>query len=61
METIKNFNLNEYNFILSKSLEIIFGIIFLFIGLWVIKKFIKALDRLMTKRNIDPSLIPFLK
>ena len=61
METIKNFNLTEYNFILSKSLEIIFGIIFLFIGLWIIKKFIKALDRLMTKRNIDPSLIPFLK
>ena len=27
METINNFNLNEYNFILSKSLEIIFGII----------------------------------
>ena len=26
METIKNFNLTEYDFILSKSLEIIFGI-----------------------------------
>ena len=26
METLKNFNLTEYNFILSKSLEIIFGI-----------------------------------
>ena len=61
METIKNFNLTEYNFILSKSLEIIFGIVFLFIGLWIIKKFIQGLDRLMTKRNIDPSLIPFLK
>ena len=61
METIKNFNLTEYDFILSKSLEIIFGIVFLFIGLWIIKKFIQGLDRLMTKRNIDPSLIPFLK
>ena len=61
METLKNFNFTEYNFILSKSLEIIFGIVFLFIGLWIIKKFIKGLDRLMTKRNIDPSLIPFLK
>ena len=61
METLKNFNFTEYNFILSKSLEIIFGIVFLFIGLWIIKKFIQGLDRLMTKRNIDPSLIPFLK
>ena len=56
-----DFNLNDYDFLISKSLEIILGLVFLIFGIWVIKKFIVNLERLLTKKNIDPSLVSFLK
>jgi small conductance mechanosensitive channel len=37
------------------------AVISLIIGLWVIKAMVNGAGRMMTKRNIDPSLIPFLK
>ena len=56
-----NFNLNDYDFLISKSLEIILGLAFLIFGIWIIKKFIIGLEKLLKKKNIDPSLVSFLK
>ena len=36
------------------------AIVTLLIGLWVINAFVKFLKKTMTKREADPSLIPFL-
>ena len=35
-------------------------VVLLFFGLWVIKRIESGVRKLMTKRNLDPSLIPFL-
>ena len=56
-----DFNLNDYDFLISKSLEIILGLVFLIFGIWIIKKFIVGLEKLLKKKNIDPSLVSFLK
>ena len=61
MENIKNFSWSNYDFILNKSIDIVFGIIFLILGIWIIKKSIRGLENLLNKKNIDPSLISFLK
>jgi len=61
MENIKNFSWSNYDFILDKSIDIVFGIIFLIFGIWIIKKSIRGLENLLNKKNIDPSLISFLK
>ena len=61
MNTKIDFNLNDYDFLISKSLEIILGLVFLIFGIWIIKKFIVGLEKLLKKKNIDPSLVSFLK
>ena len=45
-----NFNLNDYDFLISKSLEIILGLAFLIFGIWIIKKFIISLEKLLKKK-----------
>ena len=40
--------------------DVILAIITLILGLWMISLFSKTIRRVMTKRNIDPSLAPFL-
>lgn len=43
------------------GMMLIGAVIALIIGLWIIKIMVNTADSMMTKRNIDPSLIPFLK
>ena len=40
--------------------DVILAIITLILGLWMISVFSRTIRRVMTKRNIDPSLTPFL-
>lgn len=40
--------------------KVIGAIIFLIIGLWVVKRIVKGSTKLMNKRSLDASLIPFL-
>ena len=40
--------------------DVILAIITLILGLWMISVFSRTIRRVMTKRNIDPSLAPFL-
>lgn len=46
--------------IVSGGMTLLGAIIVLIIGLWLIKKFVKSLRKFMTKKEVDPSLVPFL-
>ncbi len=41
--------------------KILLAIVVLIIGLWLIKRMMKLVDRTMNKRDVDPSLKPFLR
>ncbi|MEQ9402778.1 MAG: mechanosensitive ion channel [Cyclobacteriaceae bacterium] len=41
--------------------NIVLALLTLIIGLWIIGMFVRGVGRAMTKRNVDPSLGPFLK
>ena len=47
-------------FLIEYGPRVLGGIVVLLIGFWVIKRVEKGLRKLMRKRNIDESLIPFL-
>jgi len=49
------------NFVMEYGLNLLGGIVFLIIGLWVVKLIANAASRMMEKRQIDESLRPFLK
>ena len=49
-----------YTWVITNGPSFIFGVIVLFIGLWLIKLLSKVLNSSMHKRSIDPSLKPFL-
>lgn len=46
--------------LVSGALSLIGAIIVLIIGLWVIKKVVTSIRKFMNKKEIDPSLVPFL-
>ena len=41
--------------------RLLLAILVLIVGLWVIKRLVRFVDNTMNKRNVDPSLRPFLK
>ena len=63
MENI--FSPDNYNFLINATIEfvpkIILGIIFLFVGLRIIKKILDVLGNFLNTKNIDESLVPFFK
>jgi small conductance mechanosensitive channel len=46
--------------IMDYGMKLIYAAVVLIIGLWIIKMVMKALNKVMFKRSIDASLIPFL-
>jgi len=46
--------------IIENGLKLAYALLVLIIGLWIIKKITNAIKKLMVKRNIDDSLVPFL-
>lgn len=48
------------NYIVLYGMKILIAMIILVVGLWLIKRVTNFLFRLMEKRGIDPSLVPFL-
>lgn len=46
--------------IMAYGLKIIYAAVTLLIGLWIIRMIMRAINRLMNKKHIDASLIPFL-
>jgi len=49
------------NFVLEYGPILVGAILALFIGLWIIRIFTRAIGRFLDKREIDPSLKPFIK
>ncbi len=47
--------------IVSYAPKVLLAIVVLIVGLWIIKAIVNALVKLMQKRNVDSSLVPFLK
>jgi len=60
MEKINEITSWLYDMAMSYGLKLIGAIIVLIIGLWVIKTIMKAIRKGFDKRNMDPSLKPFL-
>lgn len=65
MESISTDKLNEYwlmakGMIMEYGLKLVYAIIVLMIGLWIIKKITNGIKKLMVKRDFDASLVPFL-
>lgn len=58
---VKDFSAIAIAWMLDYGPKIVLAIITLVIGLWIIKLFTKSFDKIMTKRNFDPSLKPFLR
>ena len=59
------FDLSKYsrtitNYVVLYGMKILIALLILVVGLWLIKRLTNFLFRLMEKRGIDPSLIPFL-
>src|SRR5688572_7268268 len=48
------------NYIVLYGMKILIAMIILVVGLWLIKRVTNFLFRLMEKRGVDPSLVPFL-
>ena len=46
--------------IMQYGMKLIYAIIVLIIGLWIIKSITNGVKRIMTKRDFDESLVPFL-
>ncbi len=67
MELLDEFNNISENMeyyiqlVIDSGLSIVASIITLFVGLWVIKRFVKAADAYMEKRSFDSTLRPFLR
>lgn len=49
------------NFAFEYGPQLIGGILVLFFGLWITKLITKGVGKALIKRNIDPSLVPFIK
>ncbi|HSI90675.1 MAG TPA: mechanosensitive ion channel domain-containing protein [Adhaeribacter sp.] len=48
------------NYLLIYGMKVIVALLMLIIGLWLIKRLTTFLRNLMIRRNVDPSLVPFL-
>jgi small conductance mechanosensitive channel len=63
--TMKDSNLltfggKDYSFVLDYGLKLLIALVILIVGLWIINKLSKTTKRVMTSRNVDQTLIPFL-
>jgi len=57
---LDKFNAHAYNWLLLSGPKILLGIVVLLIGLWIINLFAKWSHNSMQKKNVDPTLKPFL-
>ncbi len=49
------------DFFIEYGPKMIGALVVLIIGLWIVKMITKGTGRMLEKRKIDPSLVPFLK
>lgn len=61
MENAEQYLNMVYEWVVRNGINLITGIVVLIVGLWVIGLLTRSVARLMEKRNLNPSLQPFLK
>lgn len=61
MNRVELFYDKAFSWLLNFGPRLVFGLILLFVGLWLIRVFKKWLFNLLAHRNLDPSLKPFLQ
>jgi small conductance mechanosensitive channel len=61
MENVEKWASMLYEMLISYGPKLIYGIIVLFLGLWITKIMTRSISKLMAKRNIDASLRPFVR
>ncbi len=61
METIQSYLNQVIDLVVAYGGKILLAIIVLLVGLWVIKRVVKAINKNMEKRHVDESLRPFLR
>ncbi len=61
MEEISKYSDYALNLLLEYGPQLLLAIVTLFMGLWMIRILLKGFSRVIAKREIDPSLQPFLK
>ena len=49
-----------YDVVMNHGPRVLMVIVLLVVGLWIIKRIESGLRKIMTRRNLDPSLIPFV-
>ena len=57
----ENLTKRAIDFTVDYGPSILGAIIVLIIGLWIVNKIVGLTEKLMVNRNLDPSLVPFLK
>ncbi|MFT7148610.1 MAG: small conductance mechanosensitive channel [Nonlabens sp.] len=60
METIEDLWNKYSNKVIEVGVQMLTAILILVVGLWIIKKVVKTFNKVLTKRGVDPTLIPTL-
>lgn len=60
MDKMEKYSAYAMDFVMQYGPKLIGAIITLIIGLWVVKRISKFFDKSLEKKNVDPSLRPFL-
>jgi len=61
LEQVNKYTQLIWDYAIEYGPSLVGGIIFLILGLWIVKIITNTIGRMMDKRNLDPSLKPFLK
>ncbi len=60
MDKLESYFQDASNLVVEYGISLVQAILVLVIGLWIIKRIMKAINKSMAKRNVDESLRPFL-
>ena len=61
IEQVNKYSQLAWDYVIEYGPSLIGGILFLILGLWIVKIIANTIGRMMDKRDMDPSLKPFLK
>ncbi|MEM9324976.1 MAG: mechanosensitive ion channel domain-containing protein [Bacteroidota bacterium] len=60
-EDLEKYSSQLLELVWTKGPQVVGAIVTLIIGLWIIKAIVRGIERVMRKRNVDESLVPFLR
>ena len=60
MENLEKYKEILIKFLMTHGIKLVIGIAVLIVGLWVTKLITRGVRKLFEKRNVDPTLRPFL-